>query len=119
MRKRNARPTAPTVIIQQPNYGYRPGVELVERAYPANPQEMLLQLAQMITQQQNQAAQEPAVQTFDVKEAAEYLRISSWSVYDMIRTKSIPFFKVKSRYFFRRHELDKWISENTNDCSGR
>lgn len=117
MRKRNARSSSPTVIIQRAAYT-TPVVELVERQQPIDQQGLLLQLAQMIAQQQAQTS-DPAVQTFDVKEAAEYLRVSAWSVYDLIRTKSIPFFKVKNRYFFRKYELDKWITENTNDCSGR
>ncbi|WP_422657372.1 helix-turn-helix domain-containing protein [Paenibacillus sp. EC2-1] len=118
MRKRNVRSVSPTVIIQRPTYHTPSVVEVVERQQPIDQQGMLMQLAQMITQQQVQSP-EPPVQTFDVKEAAEYLRVSAWSIYDLIRTKSIPFFKVKNRYFFRRYELDKWISENTNDCSGR
>ncbi|AKG37667.1 hypothetical protein VK70_08760 [Paenibacillus durus ATCC 35681] len=57
-------------------------------------------------------------ETMDVKEAAAYLRISAWSVYDMCRTKDLPFFRIRSRIFFRRHELERWISENTNVCGG-
>ncbi|AIQ63889.1 hypothetical protein PSTEL_13155 [Paenibacillus stellifer] len=63
-----------------------------------------------------QQVQQPRPETLNVKEAAEYLRISAWSVYDMCRTNSLPFFRIRSRIFFRRHELERWISENTNQC---
>jgi excisionase family DNA binding protein len=112
MRNQRARRNSPTVIIQQAAPAY-PTSELVERKPEFDPQQFMQQLGQMVIQQQTQ---QPRPQTMDVKEAAAYLRISAWSVYDMCRTKSLPFFKIRSRIFFRRHELEKWISENTNKC---
>ncbi|WP_342439970.1 helix-turn-helix domain-containing protein [Paenibacillus sp. FSL L8-0436] len=112
MRNQRARRNTPTVIIQQAAPRY-PMPELVERKPEIDPQQFLQQLGQMIMQQQ---VQQPRPETLDVKEAAAYLRISAWSVYDMCRTKSLPFFRIRSRIFFRRHELESWISENTNQC---
>jgi hypothetical protein len=111
MRMRNVRPATPTVIIQQA----APAVELVERQQPLDQQNFIFQLAQMVSQQQAKVSA-MEVQTFDVKEAAQFLRVSTWSIYDLCRTDSIPYFKVKSRYFFRRYELEKWISGQTNEC---
>ncbi|WP_342410779.1 helix-turn-helix domain-containing protein [Paenibacillus sp. FSL R10-2778] len=112
MRNQRARRNTPTVIIQQAAPAYSTP-ELVDRKPEFDPQQFMQQLGQMVIQQQTQ---QPRPETMDVKEVAEYLRISAWSVYDMCRTKSLPFFKIRSRIFFRRHELEKWISENTNQC---
>ncbi|ULO05164.1 helix-turn-helix domain-containing protein [Paenibacillus sp. 19GGS1-52] len=113
MRNQRARRSTSTVIIQQAPPAAYQMPELMERKPEFDPQQFMQQLGQMVIQQQTQ---QPRPQTLDVKEAAEYLRISAWSVYDMCRTKSLPFFKIRSRIFFRRHELEKWISENTNQC---
>lgn len=79
---------------------------------------LLLQAIQLIQAQQQAAAkveQQPlkegqGSETMDVKEAAEYLKVSQWTVRDMVRTKSIPHFRVRSRIFFRRRELDQWVN---------
>ncbi|MEK5641931.1 MULTISPECIES: helix-turn-helix domain-containing protein [Paenibacillus] len=114
VRKRNVRHAVPTVIIQQPSSQPAQIVEVIERQPQMDQGAIMMQLAQLVAQQQSKAPEAP--QTFTVKEAAEYLRCSTWTIYDLCRTDSIPYFKVKSRYFFRRHELDKWISGNTNAC---
>jgi excisionase family DNA binding protein len=74
---------------------------------------LLLQVIQLLQAQhqepkveEQQAAQD---ETFDVKETAKYLRVSEWTVYDMCRTKTLPFFKIRARLFFRKRELDNWI----------
>ncbi|MNK84426.1 Helix-turn-helix domain protein [compost metagenome] len=115
MRNQRARRNTPTVIIQQPPYQAVPPVEVIERQ-PIDQQTIMIHLAQMIAQQQTQPIKlEP--QTLDVKEAAEYLRMSPWTVRDMVRTKSIPFFRIRSRIFFRRPDLDSWISSRVNSCT--
>ncbi|MED4602554.1 excisionase [Paenibacillus validus] len=53
----------------------------------------------------------PEQETLDVGEAAEYLRVSKWIIYDMVRCKQIPFFRVRTRIFFKRRELDQWCAQ--------
>ena len=43
-------------------------------------------------------------------EAAEYLGISRKKIYDLVRTKNLPFFKPNNKLvYFERSELIKWI----------
>lgn len=111
MRKRNVRPIAPAVIIKQ----VTPTVEVIERQPQIDQQSVMMQLAQMVAQQQVK----PESQTLDVKEAAEFLRMSPWTVRDMVRLKQLPFFRLRSRIFFRRHDLEAWIAGRVNDCGGK
>jgi excisionase family DNA binding protein len=46
-----------------------------------------------------------------VKEAAPFLKISEWLLYDMVRKKQIPHFKIRSKIFFRREALEAWMLE--------
>ncbi|MBG9793418.1 hypothetical protein ABD76_13290 [Paenibacillus dendritiformis] len=50
-------------------------------------------------------------QTLDVKEAASFLRVSTWMIYDMVQKKKIPFFRIGSRIFFRKKDLETMITE--------
>lgn len=103
MRKQRARAVAPTVIIQQqpPVSGQSEG-------------DLLKQLAEMLAQEQAKAAAPPEPDILDVKETAAYLRVSPWTIRDMVRTNSITFFRVRSRIFFRRDDLDQWIASQIN-----
>lgn len=114
MRKRNVRPAAPAVIIKH----VAPTVEVIERQPQVNPETMMVQLAQMVAQQQAKLAN-PEHQTMDVKEAAEFLRMSTWTVRDLVRLKSIPHFRIRSRIWFRRADLEAWIAGRVNDCVGK
>ncbi len=80
---------------------------------------VLLQVMQLLQQTQQQALsaneskqsgeiEQAESQTMDVKEAAVFMRVSEWTIRDMVRTKEIPHFRVRSRIFFKRRELDKW-----------
>ncbi len=96
---------------------------MTRRIQPGQPSiELLLsQIALFLQSQLEQKEEEPTQQeapgkeTMDVKEAAEFLRVSPWSVYDMVRTKEIPFFRIRSRVFFRRRELDQWINKQLQE----
>lgn len=47
---------------------------------------------------------------FSVKEAADYLRISTKKVYDLKATKKdFPFHKIDEKLVFSREELKKWV----------
>ncbi|WP_409341043.1 helix-turn-helix domain-containing protein [Paenibacillus sp. MBLB4367] len=90
---------------------------------PAKPsvEMLLLQVIQLLQSQQQAAVPAipaideqpiaPEKETMDANEVAEYLRISAWTVYDMVRKSSLPFFRVRSRIFFRRREIEKWVQE--------
>jgi excisionase family DNA binding protein len=44
-------------------------------------------------------------------QAAEYLSLSKSSLYKSTSQREIPHFKKGKRIYFRRSELDKWITE--------
>lgn len=53
--------------------------------------------------------------TLDVKDAADYLQVSTDTIYDMVRKKEIPHFRVRRRIFFSKNTLDEWISQQEHD----
>lgn len=44
-----------------------------------------------------------------VKDAAPFLQISEWMLYDMVRKKQIPHIKIRTKVFFRKEALEKWM----------
>ena len=48
-------------------------------------------------------------------EAAEYLGISRKKIYDLVRTKNLPFFKPNRKMFFERQNLDEWVKQNSDN----
>jgi excisionase family DNA binding protein len=56
-------------------------------------------------------------QTLTVKEAAELLGVSAWTIYDMVRKGELPAIRVRSRIFFRREGLDAWIKDRELDVN--
>lgn len=65
------------------------------------------QLAQMLKQQNISTENK----TLDVKEAAAFFRVSTWMIYEMVRKKKIPFFRIGSRIFFKKDDLELMIKE--------
>lgn len=100
----------------QPRTQGQPSIELLELMG----QQIAVFLQAYREQQKEPQRTEPEApgdETFDVKGAAAYLRVSNWTIYDMVRTKTIPHFRIRSRVFFRRRELDQWISQQqTQNC---
>ncbi|WP_366160631.1 helix-turn-helix domain-containing protein [Bacillus infantis] len=47
--------------------------------------------------------------TLSVQEAAEYLGVSSDTVYTMVKQKEIPHYRVRKRIFFSKERIDTWI----------
>lgn len=47
-------------------------------------------------------------ESMSVKTAAQYLGVSAWTVYDMVRKSEIPHMRVRSRVLFQKNSLDKW-----------
>jgi excisionase family DNA binding protein len=53
----------------------------------------------------------PPQDILTVREAAEYLRLSSWSVYKLIRADKVPYQRVGGAIRFSRRALLKWIEQ--------
>jgi excisionase family DNA binding protein len=49
--------------------------------------------------------------TLNVQEAADFIGVSAWLIYDMVRRKEIPAIRVRTRIFFRVETLEKWMAE--------
>lgn len=49
--------------------------------------------------------------TMTVKEAAPYLQISEWLLYDMVRKMQIPHYKIRAKIMFRQESLDEWVAK--------
>lgn len=47
--------------------------------------------------------------TLTPNELSEYMRISTATVYTMVRESEIPFFRMRSRIFFDKEIIDEWI----------
>ena len=52
---------------------------------------------------------EPEILTVD--EAANLLKLAKQTVYQLVSARNIPFNKKGKRLYFRRRELEQWISE--------
>jgi excisionase family DNA binding protein len=48
---------------------------------------------------------------FDVKELAEYLKVSGPWIYEKTSRQDIPHIKVKGLLRFRKAEIDKWLGD--------
>lgn len=47
--------------------------------------------------------------TFTVQETADYLGVCQDTIYNMVREKQIPHFRVRRRIFFSRETIDAWM----------
>jgi excisionase family DNA binding protein len=47
----------------------------------------------------------------DVAEIAKYLKLSTKKVYQLVKSREIPFKKIGGQYRFVRSDIDKWISQ--------
>ncbi|OCA85257.1 MULTISPECIES: helix-turn-helix domain-containing protein [Bacillus] len=50
-------------------------------------------------------------QTMTVQEAADYLGVCTDTIYNMVREKEIPHFRVRRRIFFTTAAIDDWIRQ--------
>ena len=48
------------------------------------------------------------------QEAADYIGISIYKLYQLVKSSQITFSKPNRKLFFNRHELDKWITKTNN-----
>ena len=56
---------------------------------------------------------------FNVPELCEYLHISQSSARKLIRTNSIPYYRVLSKIFFDKHAIDNWIEKQQDENSNQ
>lgn len=52
-----------------------------------------------------------AKEVMDIKEAAEYLGLSTDTIYKYIYKNKIPAFKLGNRWRFKKAILDRWMEE--------
>ena len=55
------------------------------------------------------------IQILNLKEASTYLHCSTALLRQLIYEKEVPFFKLHSKYFFKKDILDKWLISKIND----
>lgn len=63
----------------------------------------------------NRKPSEVKRQTFTVQEAADFLGVSTWLIYDMVRLKQIPAVRIRTRIFFRRDTLLLWMAQTEKE----
>jgi excisionase family DNA binding protein len=51
---------------------------------------------------------------FNIKQLSEYLHCSSSLLRKMVYENEIPFFKLHSKYFFKKEIIDKWLITKHN-----
>ncbi|WP_339321397.1 helix-turn-helix domain-containing protein [Paenibacillus sp. FSL W8-0194] len=54
-------------------------------------------------------------QTLNVQEAAQFLGVSAWLIYDMVRRREIPAIRVRNRIFFRKETLLDWMAQSEQE----
>jgi excisionase family DNA binding protein len=50
-----------------------------------------------------------------VRELADFLGVSTDSVYTMVREKQIPYFRVRRRILFHRSSVEQWCKKNEEE----
>lgn len=56
-------------------------------------------------------------EVFSVKEAARYLGVSKYKIYQMSRKKEIPCHKPSGKLvFFSREDIVNWVKQDRTDC---
>ena len=48
-------------------------------------------------------------ETFNIKEIAKYLKCSVSGIRNLVRSKSIPYYRIGNRLFFKKESIDLWI----------
>jgi len=57
-------------------------------------------------------------EVLSIQEASEYLGISRDALYDHIRSKRIPAFKIGKLWKFKKSLLEEWITSQVKKASG-
>lgn len=54
----------------------------------------------------------PVTEVFNLNQAAEYVSLSKSAIYKKTSERNIPHFKKGKKLYFKRSELDVWLTEN-------
>lgn len=54
----------------------------------------------------------PVAEVFNLNEASEYVSLSKSAIYKKTSERNIPHFKKGKKLYFKRSELDEWLTEN-------
>ncbi len=49
--------------------------------------------------------------TLTVIDLADLLGVSTTTIYALVRERSIPFFRIRNRIFFRLETINEWIAQ--------
>ena len=61
----------------------------------------------------NKESQNPADEVFNIQQAAEFLDLTTQTVYGLVSARKIPFSKpTGSRLYFSRNELIEWLKSH-------
>jgi nitrogen PTS system EIIA component len=53
-----------------------------------------------------------------IKDVAELLNVSDYTVENWISRKQIPFYKINKQYFFNRNEIEDWVLKQNDNALG-
>ena len=53
----------------------------------------------------------PVTEVFNLNQAAEYVSLSKSAIYKKTSERNIPHFKQGKKLYFKRSELDSWLTE--------
>ena len=71
------------------------------------------QLDQILNELRGLRQQETSArEILTIEEAADYLRLSVFTLREKVRLRQVPFYKVGGAVRFRRSKLDRWIDRN-------
>ena len=51
----------------------------------------------------------------NLKQIAEYLQISTSSIYSLVQNDKIPAYKLGRQWRFKRKEIDNWLENNSGN----
>ena len=54
----------------------------------------------------------PIAEVFNLNQAAEYVSLSKSAIYKKTSERNIPHFKKGKKLYFKRSELEEWLTEN-------
>jgi len=62
---------------------------------------------------------EPMEHLMTIDEVAAYMQVSRFTVYRLVKARSIPGTKIGRQWRFHRAEIDRWLKEQSNKRMGR
>lgn len=53
--------------------------------------------------------------TLNIKQVADYLKVTGWTIYSLAAAKKIPAFKVGGTWGVSEAEINQWIQQQSGD----